>query len=183
LYSCSLRTISERAAQRELRYIMGSHFFRSSLIRSLQNRMGVIAGPPPVTAAPFPTRSAAQGHSDSPARPQRRPPRLAHHVRGVRPYRSRSYRLGGGRETVRPGDGRNVAQRIGANIIAPTRRAITAVSRRDQPGNGVSWEECFYGVGVRVRMAEISAVLVAAPLSLLALLFFSCLSVCLCHSV
>jgi hypothetical protein len=47
----------------------------------------------------------------------------------------------------------------------------------------VSWEECFYGVGVQVRMAEISAVLVAAPLSLLALLFFSCLSVCLCHSV
>eukprot|EP01047_Picozoa_sp_COSAG01_P018767 COSAG01_NODE_1023_length_12063_cov_25.977432_16_plen_64_part_00 len=43
----------------------------------------------------------------------------------------------------------------------------------------MSWEECFYGVGVQVRMAEISAVLVAAPLSFLALLFFSCLSVCL----
>jgi hypothetical protein len=34
-------------------------------------------------------------------------------------------------------------------------------------------------VVVRVRMAEISAVLVAALLSVLALLFFSCLSVCL----
>ena len=158
---------------------MPCHFFRFSLIRSLQNRMGVIAGPPPVTAAPFPTWSAAQEHSDAPAPPQRRSPRLAHHVRGVRPYRSRSYRLGGGRETVRPGDGRNVAPRIGAKIIAPTRWGLAALSRRDQPGNGVSWEECFYGVGVRVRMAEISAVLVATPLSLLALLFFSCLPVCL----
>jgi hypothetical protein len=38
-------------------------------------------------------------------------------------------------------------------------------------------------VVVWVWMAEISAVLVATPLSVLALLFFSCLSVCLCHSV
>ena len=38
-------------------------------------------------------------------------------------------------------------------------------------------------MAVRVRMAEISAVLVAAPLSLLVLLFFSCLSVCLFHYV
>ena len=104
-------------------------------------------------------------------------------MRGLQAGRNGSQLLGGGRETVRPGDGRNVARRIGAKIIAPTRWGLAALSRRDQPGNGVSWEECFYGVGVRVRMAEISAVLVATPLSLLALLFFSCLSVCLFHSV
>eukprot|EP01047_Picozoa_sp_COSAG01_P088710 COSAG01_NODE_21006_length_922_cov_12.601458_2_plen_125_part_01 len=38
-----------------LRYIMGCIFFRFSAVGSLQNRMGVIAGPPPVTAAPFQT--------------------------------------------------------------------------------------------------------------------------------
>ena len=104
-------------------------------------------------------------------------------MRGAQAGRSRSQLLRGGRETVPRGDGRNVARRIGAKIIAPTRWGLAALSRRDQPGNGVSWEECFYGVAVRVRMADISAILVAAPLSLLALLFFSCLSVCLFHSV
>ena len=36
---------------------------------------------------------------------------------------------------------------------------------------------------IRARTPAISAVLVATPLSFLELPFFSCLSVCLCHSV
>ena len=58
-----------------------------------------------------------------------------------------------------------------------------ALSVRGEPGEVLFLEECFYRVGVRVRMAEISAVLAAASLSLLALLFFSCLSLSLCLAV
>ena len=54
-----------------------------------------------------------------------------------------------------------------------------ALSVRGEPGEVLFLEECFYRVVVRVRMAEISAVLVATPLSFLELLFFSCLPVCL----
>ena len=58
-----------------------------------------------------------------------------------------------------------------------------ALSVRGEPGEVLFLEEGFYRVVIRARMAEISAVLAAASLSLLALLFFSCLSACLCHAV
>ena len=52
-----------------------------------------------------------------------------------------------------------------------------ALSVRGEPGEVLFLEEGFYRVVIRARMAEISAVLAAASLSLLALLFFSCLPV------
>ena len=142
---------------------MGSIFFRFSAVGSLQNRMGVIAGPPPVTAAPFQTWSAAQGHSDAPAPLQRRPAPLAYHVRGPQAGRSRSQLLRGGRETVPRGDGQNVARRIGAKIMVANRAGLAALSVRGQPGNGRSWEECFYSGASRVRIAEKPVAVVAVP--------------------
>jgi hypothetical protein len=93
----------------------------------------------------------------------RRSALLAYHARGVRAGRSRSYRLRGGRETVRRRNGRNCAWWIGAKIIAATRVPITAVSVQGEPGNGRSWEECFYSDASRVRIAEKPVAVVAVP--------------------
>eukprot|EP01047_Picozoa_sp_COSAG01_P078303 COSAG01_NODE_14419_length_1455_cov_27.644543_1_plen_148_part_00 len=93
----------------------------------------------------------------------RRSALLAYHARGVRAGRSRSYRLRGGRETVRRRNGRNCAWWIGAKLIAATRVPITAVSVQGEPGNGRSWEECFYSDASRVRIAEKPVAVVAVP--------------------
>ena len=84
---------------------------------------------------------------------------------------------------MRRRDGRNCAHWTGAKIIAATRVPITAVSVRGEPGNGRSWEECFYSDANGVRMAEKPVAVAAVSLSILALLFFSCLPACLCHVV
>ena len=143
--------------------------------------MRVIAEPPSVAAALFLGCHAAQEHSDAPAPPMRRSALLVYHMRKARAGRSRSYRLGGRRETVCRRNEQNFAQKFTAKHIAPTRAPITAVSVRGQAGNDRSLEERFYGDANRVRMAEISVALVAASLSFLALLFSS-LACCLCLS-
>ena len=133
---------------------------------------GVIAEPPPVAAALFLGCNAAQEHSDAPAPPMRRSALLVYHVRKARQGRSRSYRLGGRRETVCRRNEQNFAQKFAAKHIAPTRAPITAVSVRGQAGNDRSLEECFYGDANRVRMAE---KLVAVVTVLHPCLLFVCL--------
>jgi hypothetical protein len=43
---------------------------------------------------------------------------------------------------------------FGQKLLPPLWGGITAVSVRGQRGNDLSWEECFYSVAVRVRVAE-----------------------------
>jgi hypothetical protein len=51
---------------------------------------------------------------------------------------------------------------FGQKLLPPLWGGITAVSVRGQRGNDLSWEECFYSVAVRVRVAEKPVAVVAA---------------------
>ena len=72
---------------------------------------------------------------------------------------------------------------FGQKLLVRSPGVRYALWRYDAPGEVLLLEEGFYRVVVRARMAEIPAVLAATSLSLLALLYFSCLSVCLCDAV